>query len=448
MDNSIDLVDDNEVPSIFNEEEEESLIETICTLIENIVLDDPLVYNNPDYKERITDDVMELLEIQFAEQYSDEHFEEIIPLINEAFKTFHKHVWVKRSFKKTFIRKQPNIAKMTEKINILKNKPQPEQKTNEWYEFRHNCLTASSIWKAFASESSKNQLIYDKCKPFDINKFSKVSTETPMHWGNKYEPVSIMFYEKHYNTKVHDYGCIPHDKYPFLAASPDGINDCPLSNRYGRMLEIKNIVNREINGVPKFEYWIQMQVQMEVCNLNECDFLETRFVEYETREDFESDGSFCRSEMHDLKGIIMYFVKDEKPLYEYAPLEITCEEFEEWQDKIMEKHKDIMWLRNIYWKLDEVSCVLVLRNKKWFNSAIPIIQTIWDTIKKEKDIGFEHRAPKKREKKAIANENSRKCFIDVTKLESDYDLQNEINFNFNYDIKNDNDDIKVDIISE
>jgi len=214
------------------------------------------------------------------------------------------------------------------------------------------------------------------------------------------------------------------------------------------MLEIKNIVNREINGVPKFEYWIQMQVQMEVCNLNECDFLETRFVEYETREDFESDGSFCRSEMHDLKGIIMYFVKDEKPLYEYAPLEITCEEFEEWQDKIMEKHKDIMWLRNIYWKLDEVSCVLVLRNKKWFNSAIPIIQTIWDTIKKEKDIGFEHRAPKKREKKAIANENSRKCFIDVTKLESDYDLQNEINFNFNYDIKNDNDDIKVDIISE
>ena len=45
------------------------------------------------------------------------------------------------------------------------------------------------------------------------------------------------------------------------------------------MLEIKNIVNREINGIPKKEYWIQMQLQMEVCDLGECDFLETRFKE-------------------------------------------------------------------------------------------------------------------------------------------------------------------------
>ena len=221
------------------------------------------------------------MEIQFAEHLNEENFEEFIPLIHEAFKTFHKYVWPKRSFSKTFIRKEPNITKMEKKINILKRKYQPEQKSNEWYLFRHNRLTASSVWKAFSSEATKNQLIYDKCKPFDIEKFNNVSTETPMHWGNKYEPVSIMFYEKHYNTKVDDYGCLVHDKYPFLAASPDGINNCPLSERYGRMLEIKNIVNRDINGIPKFEYWIQMQIQMEVCDLNECDFLETRFTEYD-----------------------------------------------------------------------------------------------------------------------------------------------------------------------
>jgi hypothetical protein len=45
------------------------------------------------------------------------------------------------------------------------------------------------------------------------------------------------------------------------------------------MLEIKNIVNRDITGEPLHHYWIQMQVQMEVCDLDVCDFLETRFKE-------------------------------------------------------------------------------------------------------------------------------------------------------------------------
>lgn len=37
----------------------------------------------------------------------------------------------------------------------------------------------------------------------------------------------------------------------FLGASPDGINIEPNSEKYGVMLEIKNIVNREITGIPK-----------------------------------------------------------------------------------------------------------------------------------------------------------------------------------------------------
>ena len=33
-----------------------------------------------------------------------------------------------------------------------------------------------------------------------------------------------------------------------------------------------------------------MQIQMEVWDLNECDFLETVFKEYETEEDFNMMG--------------------------------------------------------------------------------------------------------------------------------------------------------------
>ena len=93
--------------------------------------------------------------------------------------------------------------------------------------------------------------------------------------------VEVLLYEDMYDTKVGDYGCIKHRTYSFLGASPDGINDVLSDNgqgngkgngkgngRYGRMLEIKNIVNREIDGIPKKEYWIQMQLQMETCDLD------------------------------------------------------------------------------------------------------------------------------------------------------------------------------------
>lgn len=60
-----------------------------------------------------------------------------------------------------------------------------------------------------------------------------------MHWGQKYEELSVMFYEKQYNTKVEDFGCIPHDDCYFLGASPDGIIVDEESPIYGRMLEIK-----------------------------------------------------------------------------------------------------------------------------------------------------------------------------------------------------------------
>ena len=52
---------------------------------------------------------------------------------------------------------------LIEKIKYLKDLPQPKQKSIEWYEYRYNLLTASSIWKVFGSESMMNSIIYEKC---------------------------------------------------------------------------------------------------------------------------------------------------------------------------------------------------------------------------------------------------------------------------------------------
>jgi hypothetical protein len=252
-----------------------------------------------------------------------------------------------------------------------------------------------------------------------------------MHWGQKYEPLSVMLYEAIYSAKVSDFGCIPHKTIDCIAASPDGIVTDESSLRYGRMLEVKNIVNREINGIPKMEYWVQMQLQMEVCELNECDFLETRFIEYASKDAFDADvlpsadvlSSADLDTTPKYKGLMILFINDNgKPIYEYAPLNIcnSGEAMDAWQEEMMEKNRTFSWMKNIYWKLDQLSCVLVLRNKQWFKSVIPQIKEIWQTIEREKVEGYSHREPKKsnpRAKKQFVNndeiEMKSHCYIDI-----------------------------------
>jgi putative phage-type endonuclease len=295
------------------------------------------------------------------------------------------------------------VNKIHDKIKILQNIILPEQRTKEWYEFRYQLITASNLWKVFGTESQVNSLIYEKCKPLILENTNhgNISTDSPLHWGIKYEPVTIMLYEHKFNTAVGEFGCIPHPKYSFIGASPDGINIDIDSSRYGRMVEIKNIVNREITGIPKDEYWIQTQIQMETCDLNECDFVETRFKEYDNASKFYQDND------HEHKGVILHFIERPqnieiscKPHYIYMPINTDVNEIDQW----VKEQRDIMNNSNyvlfttIYWYLDEISCVLIQRNRDWFSSAVPLIKNTWDIIVKEREEGYEHRASKKKQR--------------------------------------------------
>ena len=297
----------------------------------------------------------------------------------------------KRSYKKSYIRKiTTNYSNIKATLFKLQNIPQPEQRTAEWYVFRNSTLTASNIYKIFMSESSQSQLIIEKCSPSDPSKYKNNNLNSPMHWGQKYERVSVLYYEYLNNTKVSEFGCIPHRNYSYIAASPDGIICDENSAIYGRMLEIKNVVSREINGIPKMEYWIQMQIQMEVCDLNECDFLETKFIEYfdidEYKENYATNISsnvYC--------GFIMQFsINNEDVHYEYPPFNlhnIESPEYDDWTNLILEKNKNNSYVRNIYWKLETISCILVLRNKLWFKHIQPYIETFWNAVVSEKKDG-------------------------------------------------------------
>lgn len=286
-----------------------------------------------------------------------------------------------------------------ERLAYLTSIDQPKQRTKEWYDFRNGLITASNLWKVFGSEAQRNSLIYEKCKNATVDTKDFCNTESPMHWGVKYEPVTVMIYEAMFQTKISDFGCIQHPVYSCIGASPDGINTDPTNERYGRMLEIKNIKNRDITGIPKEEYWIQTQIQMETCDLDECDFVETRILEYASEEEFYADTAA------DYKGVILYLLQQEasgvsQPFYSYMPIELgnEKEDVDEWiaATKAESRLEGLVLFSVLYWHLDEISCVLIPRNRAWFQAAVPKIVDIWNTIEKERVSGYEHRSAKKR----------------------------------------------------
>ena len=311
---------------------------------------------------------------------------------------------------------------INKKIDYLNNIPQPVQRTDEWYSYRQKLITASSAWKILKSESSLNQYIIEKCAPFNIDKYKNVNINSPFHKGTKYEPVSILIYEYLYKTNVKDYGCIPHNKYSFLGASPDGINVDKESPLYGRMLEIKNIVNREINGIPKYEYWIQMQLQMEVCNLDECDFLETYFKEFDNLEAYLEN----KNKYQFYGRILMFNNKEYNPEYFYCPLFLDNDEekYETWKNQVLKENENLIFLKEQYYYLEKISCVLVKRNVNWFISIVDDLQKAYNTIQEEKKedkymkrIGLKKPRKVKKSPILLSDLSNKKCFIDIAQLQ-------------------------------
>ena len=384
----------------------DDLEESIYLLLSDIITENPLLYSKHDFHITIENDIVNY----FITNFVDGHIVENIYDYNKAefiiknmvcsFYMNNATDFPLRSQFETNVGSIMEPSYIKQQLLYLSELPQPEQKTQEWYLMRHELITASSINKIFTSQSQKNSLIYEKCKPYDpdINTCKNNWHATgSLQWGNLYEPLSIMFYELLNNTTVSDFGCIVHDKYKYIGASPDGINTNPNSHLYGRMVEVKNIVNRDITGIPKDDYWVQTQIQMETCNLEECDFIETRFKEYDNPDDFFQDTTTKQ------RGIILCFIEKDiinsPPTYVYSNLnmDISKNIIDDWIETETISHAHKFELYKIrFWFLDEYSCVLIQRNRLWFNAALPLIKDTWDTILKERNDGYEHRASKKK----------------------------------------------------
>jgi hypothetical protein len=375
----------------------EDFKESIYYFVEEYLKDNIRVYEDYHFLEVVYDDIFKIILNTYGDTIIDSFAIPLDTIIQECIDLYFLINDKPRSFRKTLILKDPNIDYVKSVFEKVKFKEQPEQRTEEWFLFRWNLLTASSIWKAIDSTAMVNSIIYDKCKPINISSKTSVNINSPFHHGHKYEPLSVLMYEYLYNTKIGEFGCIKHDTIPFLGASPDGINVDEKNIRFGRLLEIKNPVSdRLLNGIPKKDYWVQMQIQMEVWCSDECDFLETRFKTYENEDEFEKDGTFTKTKDDKYKGIILQFHDGREPIYEYPPFNISKKEFELWSDKCIDEKSNLTWIGYTYWYLDNYSCALVLRNREWFKTIQPLLENVWNTIVEERVSGYDHRKPKKR----------------------------------------------------
>ena len=394
------------------EEELEDLTSNIHELIEEYLQSEILKIAKPDFHKEMVDDITHIVfqNLLDAQICRDSDYDSIFDMVDIHCHTQDNPNFPLRSLKhcnynyhceEYGLDESALLSQLQNKIYHLRvlNEVAPKQRTPEWYQRRYNMMTASNLWQALNTDAQRNRLIYEKCKPLDFgyteNKW--VNTDNSLHWGVKYEPLTALIYEKLTGAKIEEFGCIQHEKYPFLGASPDGIvtnSDSPL---FGRMLEIKNIYNRDMDGTPSEAYWIQIQMQLECCNLDVCDFVETRFKEYGSESEVfeEADTTLDR-------GLILHFIpKDGKsnvPLYKYMPLDISLNRnaMDEWITSCKMELPEHAVYEKIYWYLDDIQMSTIERHTMWFEAALPILKQTWETIEQERISGYEHRAAKKR----------------------------------------------------
>ena len=307
------------------------------------------------------------------------------------------------------------IGRLKYQVSKLQKLELPEQRSPEWYALRRNMLTASSLAAALGDDffKSRNELILEKVEskeiPFVPNPISE--------WGVKYEEIATKFYEKMNNLEIIEFGLIPHPDFTIFGASPDGICSNDSSDEFiGRMLEIKCPPKRKFTKTVPKHYWYQMQGQLECCNLEECDFLQVKFQEYDNYEDYVKDGNnFGYTEKGFPKGCTLtYRKKNElKCSYFYPELGLTNEEYENW---IVENRRKIEnegheFVEAKWWYIERYECTLVKRDREWWCTAMEKIYQFHKSVEYYKKNGVEELKRKIAGNKPIDISKDEECLL-------------------------------------
>ncbi len=255
-----------------------------------------------------------------------------------------------------------------EQLVRLLEHPVLVQRTPEWYEARNTMITASDFAQALGCGKfgTQKQFYQKKCGYEEI---SFDSFSAPLKWGVKYEPVACDAYAHKNGVTMHEFGLLRHPDIPWVGASPDGITEL------GVMVEIKCPFKRKITGEIPTQYYYQMQGQLDVCGLHECDFLECEFLEY------DCEAEFVRH-FHDNsnpKGIIIE--TGANPAYLYSPYSAHADlqALLDWYKNAVGSVSSVV--KTYFWQLHTYSVVRVYRDDTFLRDKVYTpLRTVWEKL--------------------------------------------------------------------
>lgn len=267
-------------------------------------------------------------------------------------------------------RRLGSIKRFRRALAALQAQPQVEQRSAEWFELRKSRLTASDAAQAMGRGKfgTRKQLVVKKAFPEAVPPMTM--SAGPLYWGVMFEPIASRSYtQRNQDVVVHEFGLVPHPTIDCFGASPDGITEL------GIMVEFKCPFKRKIDGNIPEQYEIQMQGQMAVCGLEECDYVECDIQGLATQEEYLLNVAAHELTDH---GIVLDFGKSE-PRFEYSPEYATAGEAVAWAALRMRERasKDA---RVVHWKLRKIHIKRVGFDQRRWDEMVPQIREFWSDV--------------------------------------------------------------------
>jgi putative phage-type endonuclease len=297
-----------------------------------------------------------------------------------------------------------DIRQYRAELKVLLQLPLMKQRTTEWFEARKTRLTASDLYDAI--KVSSNGCDSSVSIKLAKKKANIVAADTinynaipALKWGTMFEPMATRCYSQKMNDiAIHDFGLICDTDNEHFGASPDGINEL------GIMLEIKCPYSRKIvDGVIPDKYKMQIQGQLAVCKLKECDYIECIFKSLDTADEYLEleDGTADTkhstadtkhstadtkhgviAEFYNQKGEYVYFYSEPNrtPKECLEDIHIIAEDIIKSGGVSGGSSEKLKFSKYTYWRLDEMIIQRVVFNDREWLSIIPKINTFWEKV--------------------------------------------------------------------
>lgn len=236
-------------------------------------------------------------------------------------------------------------------INKIKDMYRLIFNSQKWYKSRYNMITATDVPSIL--QTNVNMRKYNLLK----NKCSELSENNDSYWKfyNKYSNIALDIYEKITSLNIKKIGYINHDKINWLGAN------LLASNTKNQLVDVRTVINRKLRKNIPYYYWIKIQIQLEVMNLNSCELFQCKFIQFDTKED--------------------YILEKKKGKYFGKNLDEDGKEF--------------------YWKLSKINCKTIYRDTKWFQKNISVITQFYKDIIHYRKVGL----PEERRKRSNSEDS-------------------------------------------